>query len=196
MYVEGGYVEGTKGIQNEQYCSWVSCWYNDTYVSGGHIVGKTNEGINYQGDSTGQLVITGGVVEGQTNGVTMSLFIKQFAKDSEGDDPDEPIEPDEPTDEDTETLTIYLTNNSNDDLTIKRLVAIIENEEIINIPLGNVFVEHSTTETCQIEVNLDYVNAILSDVQIILEDNTIVNNYVTADPYILSNEMEIIYEPQ
>ena len=69
MYVDGGYVEGTKGIQNEQYCSWYSCWYNNIDVIGGHVVGKTDNGIYSRGSDNGQLTITGGVVEGQTSGV-------------------------------------------------------------------------------------------------------------------------------
>ena len=69
MYVTGGYVEGTQGVQNEQYCTWYSCWYNNIEVSGGHIVGTANNGINAKGDSSGQLIITGGTIEGKTNGV-------------------------------------------------------------------------------------------------------------------------------
>ena len=70
MYVEGGYVEGTQGIQNEQYCTWYSCWYNNIEISGGHVVGTTENGINAKGDNSGQLIITGGLVEGKTNGVS------------------------------------------------------------------------------------------------------------------------------
>jgi len=70
MIVTGGYVEGTQGIQNEVYCTWSTCWYNDIDVTGGHIVGTVENGINSKGDSTGQLTITGGTIEGLTNGVT------------------------------------------------------------------------------------------------------------------------------
>ena len=68
MYVDGGYVEGTKGIQNEQYCTWYSCWYNNIEITDGHVVGKTDNGIYSRGENTGQLIITGGVIEGKTNG--------------------------------------------------------------------------------------------------------------------------------
>ena len=69
MYVDGGYVSGTQGIQNEEYCTWYSCWYNNIDVTGGHIVGTVNNGIYSRTTGTGQLTITGGVIEGQVNGV-------------------------------------------------------------------------------------------------------------------------------
>jgi len=82
MFVTDGYVEGTEGVQNEQYCNWNTCWYNDIEITGGHIVGLVGNGVNARGAGTGETTITGGTIEGNINGVNAIAKIRIGTNDT------------------------------------------------------------------------------------------------------------------
>ena len=67
--VNDGYIIGTRGIKSEEWCSWAMCGYEPITINGGTIIGTQNEGVYSTGTKGYKLIVTGGYILGQTDGI-------------------------------------------------------------------------------------------------------------------------------
>ena len=67
--INGGTITGTRGIKNEQWCTWLYCGYEPVTVKGGTIIGTQYEGIYLTAPRGYNSYIYGGKIIGQTDGI-------------------------------------------------------------------------------------------------------------------------------
>ena len=64
--VNGGYITGTRGAKNEEWCSMSYCGYEPITINGGTIIGTETQGVYLTADDG---YFNGGLIIGKTDGV-------------------------------------------------------------------------------------------------------------------------------